>query len=66
MLGLEASYKIASDPGALLKTWRVSGNITNLNGITGVTTANVTGNSGGYTAYPIAPRMFFLTLAATF
>jgi hypothetical protein len=66
MLGLEASYRIASDPGAILKTWRVSGNITNLNGITGVSTANVTGNSGGYTAYPIAPRMFFLTLAATF
>jgi len=26
----------------------------------------VTSNSGGYTGYPIAPSMFFVTLAAGF
>jgi iron complex outermembrane receptor protein len=65
-LGLEASYRLTIEPGAIIKSARVSANVTNLGGITGISTAVVTGNSGGYQGYPIAPRMFFMTLAATF
>jgi iron complex outermembrane receptor protein len=34
--------------------------------VKGVSTAVVTGNSGGYQAFPIPPRMFFLTLSGDF
>ena len=66
MLGLEASYRFDVAAGGWLKGAKVSANITNLNDIKGVSTAVVTGNSGGYQAFPIAPRMFFVTLDATF
>ena len=49
-----------------LKTAKISANVTNIGGIKGVSTAVVTANSGNYQAYPIAPRMAFVTLAATF
>ena len=65
-LGLEASYRFLMDPNAIVKTAKVSANVTNLGDIKGVSTAVVTSNSGGYQAFPIAPRMFFVTLAATF
>ena len=38
--------------------------VTNLTGVHGWSTAVVTSNSGGYQAYPIAPRMAFVTLSA--
>ena len=41
-------------------------NVSNLNDERGVSTAVVTGNSGGYQAYPIAPSMVFVTLQAGF
>ena len=64
-MGLEASYQSPASVGGL-KFAKLSLNITNLNGATGVTTAVVTSASGGYQAYPIAPRMVFVTLQAKF
>ena len=66
MLGLQASYRFDMPQSGWLKGLKLSGNITNLNDIKGVSTAVVTGNSGGYQAFPIAPRMAFVTLDATF
>jgi outer membrane receptor protein involved in Fe transport len=66
MLGLEASYRFDLPANGMVKAARVSANITNLNDIKGVSTAVVTGNSGGFQAFPIPPRMVFVTLAADF
>jgi iron complex outermembrane recepter protein len=65
LTGLEASYQFDLNT-EVLKQIRVSANITNLTGIRGVSTAVPTGNSGGYQAYPVAPRMGFLTVSAKF
>jgi len=67
LTGLEASY-VFDKPSSIdaLKNIKLSANVTNLGGISGVSTAVVTSNTGGYQAYPIAPRMFFLTLSAQF
>ncbi len=48
----------------MLSDFKIAANVTNLGGIRGVSTAVVTGNSGGYQAYPLEPRMFFVTLSA--
>ncbi len=61
--GLEASYLFDTRVG-LLKDMKISANVTNLGGVRGWSTAVVTSNSGGFQAYPIAPRMAFLTLSA--
>ena len=66
MLALQASYRFTLPEGGRLKAAKVSVNVTNLNDIKGVSTAVVTGNSGGYQAFPIAPRMAFVTLDASF
>ena len=67
LTGLEASYVIDQPFGAgVVKDIKVSANVTNLGGVRGVSTAVVTSNSGGYQAYPIAPRMGFITVAAQF
>jgi outer membrane receptor protein involved in Fe transport len=63
-LGLEAGYNFDLPADSFIHKLKLSGNVTNLNNITGVSTANVTGPSGGYTAYPIAPRMGFVTVEA--
>ena len=66
-LGLEASYTFDRPLGGeLLQEFKLSGNITNLTDTKGVSTAVVTGASGGYQAFPLPPRMFFVTLAAKF
>jgi len=44
---------------------RVQGNITNLTNTRAWSTINATQASGQFTAYPVAPRSFFLTLNAT-
>ena len=46
---------------------KISGNLLNLTDTTGISTINVPGSppSGGYSAYPLAPRMFFVTLGAS-
>lgn len=59
--GLEASYTF--DDIDILKKLKISGNITNLADIKGVSTINVTGASGGYQGFPIPPRMFFVTVS---
>jgi outer membrane receptor protein involved in Fe transport len=67
LTGLEASYSFAEPfSRGFLKDLKVTANVTNLGGIRGVSTAVVTSNSGGYQAYPVAPRMAFLTIGAKF
>ena len=67
LTGLEASFTFDRPFGAgVIEDIKVSANVTNLGGIRGVSTAVVTSNSGGYQAYPIAPRMGFLTVSARF
>jgi len=65
LTGLEASY-LFEKPLSFghVDSIKLSANVTNLTGIRGVTTAVVTSNSLGYQAYPIAPRMFFVTVSA--
>jgi iron complex outermembrane receptor protein len=65
LTGLEASYVFERPLGlGHVDSIKLSANVTNLTGIRGVSTAVVTSNSGGYQAYPIAPRMGFLTVSA--
>ena len=66
LIGLEASYRFEVPQGSWLQAARLSANVTNLTDRKGVSTAVVTGNSGGYQAFPIAPRMVFVTLSADF
>ena len=66
LIGLEAGYNLDMTGNAAIKSARISVNVTNLGNTKGISTANVTGNSGGYTAYPLAPTMGFVTLAAKF
>ncbi|HEY8617763.1 TonB-dependent receptor [Phenylobacterium sp.] len=66
LIGLQASYAFDMPADSRLKRGRISLNITNVTDEKGVSTAGVTSNSGGYTAFPIAPRMAFVTLEADF
>ncbi|WP_293907305.1 TonB-dependent receptor [Phenylobacterium sp.] len=66
VVGLEASYTFDLPQGGLVKGAQVSANITNLFDKTGVSTAVVTSNSGGYQAFPLPPRMGFVTVSADF
>jgi iron complex outermembrane receptor protein len=66
LMGLEGSYLFEVPTGAWVRTAKLSMNITNLADTKGVSTLVTTGASGGYQAYPIAPRMWFVTLEATF
>jgi iron complex outermembrane receptor protein len=67
LIGLEASYTFDRPLGDdTVEEFKLSGNITNLADIKGVSTAVVTSSSGGYQAFPLPPRMFFVTLAAKF
>lgn len=66
LVDLEANYTFEVPADGMLKAARVSVNITNLFDKKGVSTAVVTGNSGGYNAFPQAPRMGFVTLSADF
>jgi hypothetical protein len=65
-LGAQASYLFKMPDGRFVRTVKLSANATNITNTKGVSTANVTSKSGGYIAYPIAPSMFFVTLAAGF
>jgi hypothetical protein len=67
VLGLEGSYTFdgPSLPG-FMREFKLSANVTNLADIKGVSTAVPTSNSGGYQAYPLPPRMIFVTLGAKF
>ncbi|MEW5686921.1 MAG: TonB-dependent receptor [Pseudomonadota bacterium] len=66
LVDLEASYTFETPADGMLKGARLSVNVTNLFDKKGVSTAVVTGNSGGYNAFPQAPRMGFVTLSADF
>jgi hypothetical protein len=66
VMGLEASYLMKealwdNEPRSI----KFSLNVTNLNNEKGWSTIGVT-QSGNFTAYPLAPRMFFGTVSATF
>jgi len=66
VMGLQASYTLkdgfwSNEPHAI----KFSLNVTNLNDEKGWETIGVAA-SGNYTAYPLAPRMVFGTVAATF
>ena len=65
-LGLEASYAFSVASMPWVKAPKVSVNITNLTDTKGISTAVVTGASGGYQAFPLPPRMVFVTLQAAF
>ncbi len=65
-LGLEASYSLPAPPVPYVKAARISLNVINLNNDRGVSTAVVTGASGGYQAFPLTPREAFVTLQAKF
>ncbi len=66
LVGLEASYRFDTPSITWVKGAKISVNVTNLGDIKGVSTAVVTGNSGGYQAFPLPPRMAFVTLSADF
>ena len=66
LIGLEASYRFDLAPGGWMKAARLSANVVNLFDRKGVSSATVTGNSGGYTAFPLTPREGFVTLSADF
>ena len=59
---LNAGYTFHNIPH--LASLKVQGNITNLTNTKGWSTINATQTSGQFSAYPIAPRMFFLSLSA--
>jgi outer membrane receptor protein involved in Fe transport len=63
VMGVEASVTINTDSDYLHRL-KLSANITNLTDRHGVSTAVVTGASGGYQAFPLPPRMFFVTVGA--
>jgi len=64
LFSVDAGYTIRGIPH--VPALRVQGNITNLTNTRGWSTINATQASGQFTAFPIAPRMFFLTLSANF
>lgn len=64
MTGLEASYTFDDGLVDTVKKLKISGNITNLADIRGVSTITVTSPSGGFQGFPIPPRMFFVTIGA--
>ena len=66
LVGLQASWNLESMKPEWAKSAKISANVTNLGNTKGVMTAGVTGNSGGYNAFPIPPRMGFVTIAADF
>ena len=65
-LGLEASYTFDNMAFGLGQGFRLSGNVLNLTDLKGPADINVPGSpaSGGYTYYPLPPRMFFVTVSA--
>ena len=65
-IGLEAAYRFDLAQAPWLKSPKMMLNVTNLNDEKGVSTAVVTGPSGGYQGFPLAPRQVFLTLSANF
>ena len=65
-MGVQASYTFEDVGIAELKSFKISGNILNLTDAKGISTIGVPGSppSGGYTGFPLPPRMFFVTVGA--
>jgi iron complex outermembrane recepter protein len=71
--GLEAGYSFDMGDGDWVKKLKISGNITNLTDVKGISSITVTspsvntfaGTAGGFQGYPIPPRMFFVTVGAS-
>ncbi len=66
VLNFEASYQLPDAYAPAVKSARISVNATNLLEERGVSAVNITSASGGYTFYPLPPRMVFVTLRAAF
>ncbi len=66
VLNFEASYQLPDAYVPAVKSARISVNATNLLEERGVSAVNITSASGGYTFYPLPPRMVFVTLRAAF
>ena len=66
LIGLEASWNLNAMKPDWTKSAKISANVSNLTNAKGISTAGVTGNSGGYQGFPIPPRMVFVTLSANF
>lgn len=66
LVGLEASWNLNAMKPDWTKSAKISANLSNLTNAKGISTAGVTGNSGGYQGFPIPPRMVFVTLSANF
>ncbi|WP_415567442.1 TonB-dependent receptor [Komagataeibacter saccharivorans] len=64
LFSVNAGYTIRGIPH--VQGLKIQGNITNLTGERGWSTLSATNATAQYTAYPIAPRMFFLTVGASF
>jgi iron complex outermembrane recepter protein len=65
-MAAQASYTIELPDGYYVHRLKLSANVTNLGATKGVETPVVTGASGGYAEYPIAPRMWFVTVGTNF
>ncbi|GBR54320.1 TonB-dependent receptor [Neokomagataea thailandica NBRC 106555] len=63
LFSMNAGYTFNNVPH--VASLKVQGNITNLTGERGWSTVNAGAASGQYTAFPIAPRMFFLTVSGS-
>ena len=64
LFSINAGYTIKGIPH--VQGLKVQGNITNLTNTRAWSTLSTSQASGQYTAYPMAPRMFFLTVGASF
>ncbi len=66
LLGMEMAYSFETPHWDYLHALKLSLNMTNVLDTRGVSTAVVTSASGGYQAFPLAPRMVFVTLGANY
>ncbi|GIU66401.1 TonB-dependent receptor [Candidatus Phycosocius spiralis] len=66
LIGLQASWNLEAVKPNWAKVAKISANVSNLGNVKGISTAVVTGNSGGYQGFPIPSRMVFVTLSADF
>ena len=62
VVGLQASYEFMVPEDSFFKKLKISGNVTNLFDVGGFSTAVVTSASGGFAAFPMSPRMGFVTV----
>ena len=66
LMGLQGEYRFDTVPGTFLKDMKLRVNVTNLANSKGADTVVIGAASGTYNFYPIAPRMVFAGLSASF